>query len=102
MIPRPPKPTLFPYTTLFRSHFARVQHAELPASIATSAQRTAHQRPKSVGFRQPVPFDRRDVTLVHVTAIRARRAPLVHELDEVTAAHRRRTTPQVAANRVER
>src|SRR5256885_2831976 len=28
MIRRPPRSTLFPYTTLFRSHVGRVEHAE--------------------------------------------------------------------------
>src|SRR2546426_5091189 len=30
MIRRPPRSTLFPYTTLFRSHRARVQHIDRP------------------------------------------------------------------------
>src|SRR5256885_14466773 len=30
MIRRPPRSTLFPYTTLFRSHDARVEHAGHP------------------------------------------------------------------------
>src|SRR2546429_8920902 len=35
MIRRPPRSTLFPYTTLFRSFLARIQ-AELPANLPTS------------------------------------------------------------------
>src|SRR2546427_2217324 len=33
MIRRPPRSTLFPYTTLFRSHVARDDHVELPGIL---------------------------------------------------------------------
>src|SRR2546425_8172067 len=33
MIRRPPRSTLFPYTTLFRSHLPRVQDAEAAAEV---------------------------------------------------------------------
>src|SRR3989475_105953 len=32
MIRRPPRSTLFPYTTLFRSHVARLSHGRLPVA----------------------------------------------------------------------
>src|SRR3712207_7789039 len=33
MIRRPPRSTLFPYTTLFRSHALRLQHPALPGVV---------------------------------------------------------------------
>src|SRR5258705_6080665 len=53
MIRRPPRSTLFPYTTLFRSHGPRIDLAQadsatrdfrlLVALVARPGQRTAHQ-----------------------------------------------------------
>src|SRR6266496_3461408 len=43
MIRRPPRSTLFPYTTLFRSHHQRVHRRALPASAA-DARRSADER----------------------------------------------------------
>src|SRR3989442_11964639 len=42
MIRRPPRSTLFPYTTLFRSLKARPMVAQRPTSIATSSTPTVH------------------------------------------------------------
>src|SRR3989440_6924538 len=39
MIRRPPRSTLFPYTTLFRSHFADDRRAGRPAAVAARAGR---------------------------------------------------------------
>src|SRR5437899_4341325 len=39
MIARPPGPTLFPYTTLFRSGTVRAHDAELVFVVAAAAQR---------------------------------------------------------------
>src|SRR5437762_8149665 len=46
MIPRPPRPTLFPYTTLFRSRGAarRAVRARVPARAARSAAGPAGDR----------------------------------------------------------
>src|SRR6266545_6933776 len=33
MIRRPPRSTLFPYTTLFRSHFPRIEHVQVDMHI---------------------------------------------------------------------
>src|SRR5258708_31929704 len=40
MIRRPPRSTLFPYTTLFRSHTARAESPERGARAATPARTT--------------------------------------------------------------
>src|SRR5258707_15779229 len=45
MIPRPPRSTLFPYTTLFRSHGderLRVQHAKALVQLAPCRQLARH------------------------------------------------------------
>src|SRR5256885_9915784 len=42
MIRRPPRSTLFPYTTLFRSHVLRVERAEDARRLATLRQRPQH------------------------------------------------------------
>src|SRR5947199_1047653 len=44
MIPRPPRSTLFPYTTLFRSRDAHVDaHAELAGSVETTPCLQGHR-----------------------------------------------------------
>src|SRR2546428_7495867 len=35
MIRRPPRSTLFPYTTLFRSHFVELVHSQQPPRVLT-------------------------------------------------------------------
>src|SRR3712207_7545607 len=40
MIRRPPRSTLFPYTTLFRSH----RHHEVGETVAVAVQRRDHER----------------------------------------------------------
>src|SRR3954471_16098147 len=63
-------------------------------------KRSSHQRAVPVRLGLAVPLDRRDVAFGHGTSVRAARARLVNELDEITAAHRRRTTSQIAPYRV--
>src|SRR5947207_11141448 len=43
MIPRPPRSTLFPYTTLFRSSFVK------PGATAPVCARAAHHEPLATG-----------------------------------------------------
>src|SRR5258708_19943420 len=42
MIRRPPRSTLFPYTTLFRSAAAILERAEHPAAVELHARREQH------------------------------------------------------------
>src|SRR2546422_2072754 len=51
MIRRPPRSTLFPYTTLFRSRFSRLPHLETPAG--------KHRQVELRGARDGAPRDRR-------------------------------------------
>src|SRR3989449_8578113 len=44
MIRRPPRSTLFPYTTLFRSHEARGREGHLPALPPRAPRRGGHGR----------------------------------------------------------
>src|SRR3712207_7113261 len=63
MIRRPPRSTLFPYTTLFRSHRVRQRRAVLAEAIALPPALDARRR-LGVGFgavkRQPVRLDALD------------------------------------------
>src|SRR5205809_4824503 len=54
MIPRPPGPTLFPYTTLFRSHQAPAGH-EQDHSAAHRDRRVDDAAAGGVGFRVALP-----------------------------------------------
>src|SRR2546430_8465713 len=45
MIRRPPRSTLFPYTTLFRSHMLRLQEQDAPAALAYRRLDEAHPSP---------------------------------------------------------
>src|SRR3712207_7015727 len=58
MIRRPPRSTLFPYTTLFRSRRARV-HGVLPQPVQPRADLAARRRPDR-GGHPPVALDRGD------------------------------------------
>src|SRR3712207_7228762 len=52
MIRRPPRSTLFPYTTLFRSRPVRLHHAvELPAGDGHAQDRPADRRRLHVGHQ---------------------------------------------------
>src|SRR6266496_6643397 len=42
MIRRPPRSTLFPYTTLFRSHGGRPRRDHAPAALAAARRRARH------------------------------------------------------------
>src|SRR5947209_12760513 len=44
MIRRPPRSTLFPYTTLFRSHAAPTSASALPATVARSPEAATKAR----------------------------------------------------------
>src|SRR2546422_1134150 len=44
MIRRPPRSTLFPYTTLFRSHDPQLEGAEPPAELEPRVNEIAHLR----------------------------------------------------------
>src|SRR5438093_8322571 len=46
MILRPPRSTLFPYTTLFRSEFSPVISARHAARILSHRVSTSHRRPR--------------------------------------------------------
>src|SRR2546426_5874715 len=52
MIRRPPRSTLFPYTTLFRSFHALADHAQRPPSHAV--QRLGRYRPRPAAEQQVV------------------------------------------------
>src|SRR5947208_5184452 len=45
MIPRPPRSTLFPYTTLFRSHFGRAVPTGQRCSASSMGLQTSHFPP---------------------------------------------------------
>src|SRR2546430_7144795 len=61
MIRRPPRSTLFPYTTLFRSHALRVRHEELEHAVLGRPERDrarAHHHPMaSLIEHQALEFD---------------------------------------------
>src|SRR5689334_24514842 len=44
MIPRPPRSTLFPYTTLFRSHGRPVAACDRARELEAVVDRSAHER----------------------------------------------------------
>src|SRR3989442_9251515 len=51
MIRRPPRSTLFPYTTLFRSHRRiRLRAADVAAQSADEIGRGTHRKPCAVGM----------------------------------------------------
>src|SRR2546429_1983200 len=50
MIRRPPRSTLFPYTTLFRSHLARVSAKDLQAVLTTRKEGTGLGLPLARGI----------------------------------------------------
>src|SRR3712207_8397704 len=54
MIRRPPRSTLFPYTTLFRSHLAADERAAQPVAVQTAAR----VAPDLAGRRLPQPRGR--------------------------------------------
>src|SRR5690242_21236641 len=67
MLPRPPRPTLFPYTTLFRSEVARVRLHRLQRTsherrdrqpIAASGVQVHHRCRKAVARREPLVLGR--------------------------------------------
>src|SRR5258707_10211878 len=73
MIRRPPRSTLFPYTTLFRSHAARdpLRHAVLlPAALAAGALRS-RLRPAHRA-RHPLWRDRRARSEEHTSELQSR------------------------------
>src|SRR5947207_11570939 len=53
MLPRPPNPTLFPYTTLFRSH-RDAQRPQCGARLPGTTER-AHRESRQAGFDPGVP-----------------------------------------------
>src|SRR5256885_9186943 len=57
MIRRPPRSTLFPYTTLFRSHRLRLHVGGIPRRIG---ERRGHCAPDRTAFRRPL-VDRRRI-----------------------------------------
>src|SRR5208337_3995881 len=59
MIRRPPRSTLFPYTTLFRSRIA--QHVEERDVVRRRALRRHRHRPGARRVEQPLPIRRREV-----------------------------------------
>src|SRR2546422_8073283 len=53
MIRRPPRSTLFPYTTLFRSYPLRVQHQHVQADpLAHHREMEVAQAPDGIGLRR--------------------------------------------------
>src|SRR5438034_5938215 len=66
MIPRPPRSTLFPYTTLFRSQLHRQRFRPQPLTITNRAPRGRHvlRHPLAVGVRVGfVEIDRKSTRL---------------------------------------
>src|SRR3712207_7877112 len=61
MIRRPPRSTLFPYTTLFRSSRVRTPVAMMPAPSVALPRTT--DRPRRVTVGAPVMFSTRDASL---------------------------------------
>src|SRR3712207_7763401 len=49
MIRRPPRSTLFPYTTLFRSRAVGQERGPWRPAVATGAEQLADRRPSSIG-----------------------------------------------------
>src|SRR5688572_32061472 len=56
MIRRPPRSTLFPYTTLFRSHVGRLDGQRLPGPALDEA----HPHERALGVAQDDPVERHD------------------------------------------
>src|SRR2546430_16201482 len=80
MIRRPPRSTLFPYTTLFRSHMLRLQEQDAPAALAYRRLDEAHPSPANdAGVHHP-----REVG--HVPHEHAQRAARRH-IDRHREAH---------------
>src|SRR5438105_12901654 len=60
MLPRPPRSTLFPYTTLFRSHRCPLSQRKtitpsLAAAISSMTRHTLFFQPTSETFSSPIP-----------------------------------------------
>src|SRR3712207_7640313 len=67
MIRRPPRSTLFPYTTLFRSPVAGALRPGRPARIGVARRggsRTRHRRPDTLAEKAARRRDRRDRRVV--------------------------------------
>src|SRR5436189_2610734 len=52
MLPRPPSSTLFPYTTLFRSHSPRSARQGRGVGARTGRRRETADRPRIAGLRR--------------------------------------------------
>src|SRR5690349_22870275 len=66
MIRRPPRSTLFPYTTLFRSHpttGSRDQGGDSPEESGAGESHTPHRRRSLHRFEHPVKRDRKSTRL---------------------------------------
>src|SRR5438445_3037081 len=63
MIRRPPRSTLFPYTTLFRSRAARGNHSRRAAITVNAAQQGLAPHVQSVRLRQRWKRDRKSTRL---------------------------------------
>src|SRR2546430_16573506 len=94
MIRRPPRSTLFPYTTLFRSDLARLTALGRHEHDAVGPARAIDRRGRSV--LQDV--DRRDVARIEITQARADHA--VHDHEGLVVALQRVAAAHTDANRV--
>src|SRR5436190_20138376 len=95
MLLRPPRPPLFPYTTLFRSHpvpdLARADH--LRDDLERALARVRRFAPAPVRHRELHLLARAERDAVQRAArLGAERLPHQLELDEDAIAHRRRVT----------
>src|SRR3989442_7845285 len=64
MIRRPPRSTLFPYTTLFRSHFEHVAAAQRPVPVEPRLEHTA--RRGAIGDRKSTRLNSSHVRISYV------------------------------------
>src|SRR3712207_7951822 len=72
MIRRPPRSTLFPYTTLFRSHTGKAQ--DMPRLRWKHVPHVARERALEVAIRQPVALGETAQRIAHVQKYRMRLA----------------------------
>src|SRR3712207_8277030 len=66
MIRRPPRSTLFPYTTLFRSTLFLDEVGDIPLPLQVKLLRFIQERViERIGGRRPIPVDTRIICATH-------------------------------------